>query len=287
MNHGDSTQQLMTVTNTRMSFWSNKVVLITGASSGLGWHLARAWHEVGARVVLAARDAERLNQAANSLSPAPERCLAIPCDITRDDSVKNLIEQIQARFGRLDVLVNCAGASARGTIAETSLADFQKNWELNVLALVRCTQHAIPLLTASRGQIVNIGSLAGKLGARYVGPYAATKHAVSGLSQQLRLELEPAGIHVLHVCPGPIRREDKTPRYAAATMEKLPETAHQPGAGAKLNGIDPAWLAKKIVTATEQRKRELVVPWKANILLLIGTISSRLGDWLLKKMTGG
>jgi short-subunit dehydrogenase len=270
-----------------MSYWSDKVVLITGASSGLGLHLARAWFEAGARVVLAARDAERLNAAAESLSTDPERCLAISCDITQDESVKHLIEQLQARYGRLDVLVNCAGASARGTIAETKLADWQRNWDLNVLALVRCTQAALPLLMTTRGHIVNIGSLAGKFGARYVGPYSATKHAVTGLSQQLRLELEPAGVHVLHVCPGPIRDERSTPRYDNITMSRLPPAAHQPGAGARIKGIDPVWLAQKIVSATERRKRELIVPWKANLLLFAGTISTRLGDWLLKKMTGG
>ncbi len=270
-----------------MPHWSDKVVLITGASSGLGLNLARAWFQTGARVVMAARDVERLKAAAESLSKDPERCLAIPCDVTKDDSVKNLIDHVQTHFGRLDVLVNCAGASARGTIAETKLAEFQRNWELNVLALVRCTQAALPLLTASRGHIVNIGSLSGKLGARYVGPYSATKHAVTGISQQLRLELEPAGVHVLHVCPGPIRRDDTAPRYAAATMEKLPDAAHKPGAGAKIRGLDPAWLAHKIIAATERRKRELILPWKANLLITLGTISTRLGDWLLKKMTGG
>jgi len=270
-----------------MSYWSDKVVLITGASSGLGLHLARAWFQAGARVVLVARDAERLRAAANSLSPDSERCLAIPCDVTQDEAVKKLIEQVQSRYGRLDVLVNCAGASTRGKIAETKLAEFQWNWDLNVLAMVRCIQATLPMLTATRGHIVNIGSLAGKVGARYVGPYSATKHAVTGLSQQLRLELEPAGVHVLHVCPGPIRDERTASRYDSETMEKLPAAAHQPGAGAKIRGIDPVWLAKKIVTATERRKRELIVPWKANILLLAGVISTRLGDWLLKKMTGG
>ncbi len=270
-----------------MPYWSDKVVLITGASSGLGLHLARAWFAAGARVVMVARDAKRLNAAASSLSTNPDRCLPITCDITQDDAVKQLIEQVQARFGRLDALVNCAGLSCRGTIAETKLADFQRNWELNVLALVRCTQAALPLLTASHGHIVNIGSLSGKVGARYVGPYSATKHAVAGISQQLRLELEPAGVHVLHVCPGPIRREDTKLRYATETLEKLPPTAHQPGAGAKIKGIDPAWLAQKIVTATERRRKELIVPWKAKLLFGLGAMSPSLGDWLLKKMTGG
>lgn len=264
-----------------MSYWTDKVVMITGASSGLGLHLARAWAEQGAKLVMVARDAERLQEAAQSINVEGLQVNLISCDITNDADVEKMMQDLI--FPRLDVLVNCAGASARGTIAETKLADFQRNWELNVLALVRCTQAALPLLTASRGHIVNIGSLAGKFGARYVGPYTATKHAVAGISQQLRLELEPAGVHVLHVCPGPIRREDSAPRYTAATMEKLPATAHQPGAGAKIRGIDPVWLAKKIVAATEKRQLELIVPWKANILLLAGVISTRLGDWLLKK----
>lgn len=268
-----------------MSYWTDKVVMITGASSGLGLHLARAWAEQGAKLVMVARDAARLQEAAQSINVEGLQVNLISCDITNDADVAKMMQDLF--FPRLDVLVNCAGASARGTIAETKLADFDRNWELNVLALVRCTQAALPLLTESRGHIVNIGSLSGKLGARYVGPYSATKHAVTGLSQQLRLELEPAGVHVLHVCPGPIRCEDSSPRYAAATMEKLPDAAHKPGAGAKIRGLDPAWLARKIVHATEKRQRELVVPWKANLLITLGTISTRLGDWLLKKMTGG
>lgn len=268
-----------------MSYWTDKVVMITGASSGLGLHLARAWAEQGAKLVLVARDAARLQEAAQSIKVEGLQVNTISCDITKDADVEKMMQDLF--FPRLDVLVNCAGASARGTIAETKLADFQRNWDLNVLALVRCTQSALPLLTATRGHIVNIGSLAGKFGARFVGPYAATKHAVAGISQQLRLELEPAGVHVLHVCPGPIRDERTAPRYDAATMEKLPAAAHQPGAGAKIRGIAPVWLAQKIVSATEKRQRELIVPWKANLLVLAGAISTRLGDWLLKKMTGG
>jgi uncharacterized protein len=267
-----------------MSYWTDKVVMITGASSGLGLHLARAWAEQGAKLVLVARDKDRLEAAAQSIK-ALVPVTTINCDITNNDDVEKMMRELA--LPRLDVLVNCAGASARGTIAETKLADFQRNWDLNVLALLRCTQAALPLLTASRGHIVNIGSLAGKFGARFVGPYAATKHAVTGLSQQLRLELEPAGVHVLHVCPGPIRRDETAPRYAATTMEKLPAAAHQPGAGAKIRGLDPEWLAQKIISATEKRQRELIVPWKANLLVLAGALSTRLGDWLLKKMTSG
>lgn len=218
-----------------MSYWSDKVVMITGASSGLGLHLARAWAKQGAKLVLVAHDAERLQQAAESLNVKELVVVLVPCDITNDDDVRRLFDG-EMFFPQLDVLVNCAGASARGTIAETPLADFQKNWDLNVLALLRVTQAALPLLTKSKGHIVNIGSLSGKLGARYVGPYSATKHAVAGISQQLRLELEPAGVHVLHVCPGPIRREQTAPRYAEATMEKLPEAAHKPGAGGENQG---------------------------------------------------
>lgn len=268
-----------------MSYWTDKVVMITGASSGLGLHLARAWAEQGAKLVMVARDAARLQAAAQSIKVKGLQVNLISCDITNDADVEKMMQDLF--FPRLDVLVNCAGASTRGTIAETKLADFQRNWDLNVLALVRCTQAALPLLRESRGHIVNIGSLAGKFGARYVGPYSATKHAVTGLSQQLRLELEPAGVHVLHVCPGPIRDDRVASRYDSETMEKLPVAAHQPGAGAKIKGIDPVWLAQKILIATQRRQRELIVPWKANILMLAGTISTRLGDWLLKKMTGG
>ena len=112
------------------------------------------------------------------------------------------------QFGRLDALVNNAGRSMRRSILETTPEDFQQLMELNLIGLVRCTRAAAPQLLANRGHLVNIGSLAAKSAARWVGAYPATKFAVAAYSQQLRLELGPQGLHVLLACPGPIARDE-------------------------------------------------------------------------------
>jgi short-subunit dehydrogenase len=267
-----------------MTDWSNRVVLITGASSGLGFELVRSFSSAGAKVVLVARNLERLNAVAKELKLVDERFAAISCDITNDADVANMIAQVQARFGQLDVLVNCAGISARGRLSETTIADFQTMWELNILAVVRGTQAALPLLEKTKGTIVNIGSLSSRIGSRYLGAYCTTKHALAGLSQQMRLEFADQGVHVLLICPGPVRRTDAGFRYQDQTAN-LPSTAGLPGGGVKLKGIAADWLADRIVKACARRERVIIVPGYMRYVFAMNQLSARLGDWFVRKFT--
>ena len=282
-----------------MSYWQNKVAIVTGGSSGLGLTIAKKLYASGSTVVLAARDADRLKIAAREVRGAATEltigpvkgsgieqrgAIGISCDITRDEQVASLIGSTLDRFGQLDVLVNCAGKSGRGKVLDTTPEQFQEMWELNFLALVRCTRAAAPHLLKSRGHLVNIGSLASKSASKYLGAYPATKFAVAAYTQQLRLELEPEGLHVLLVCPGPLKRDDAGQRYADQTAN-LPEGASQPGGGVKLGGIDPERLARKILSACERRKKELVMPCKSKVLFAMSQLSPSLGDWVVNRMT--
>jgi short-subunit dehydrogenase len=132
--------------------------------------------------------------------------------------------------------------------------------------------------------VVNIGSLAAKSAARWVGAYPATKHAVAAYSQQLRLELGPAGLHVLLVCPGPIERQTER-LYPLEGLEDVPERARRPGAGVRLRAIAPERLAAAILRATERRRPELVVPGRARLLFVLAQLFPRLGDWLVLRKT--
>ncbi len=180
--------------------------------------------------------------------------------------------------------MNAAGISARSAILDTTEADFQLLWDLNFLGVVRCTRAASERLLQARGHVVNVGSLASKIAARYLGAYPASKFAVAAYSQQLRLELGPRGLHVLLVCPGPLAREDAGRRYDAQATG-LPESARQPGGGARLKRINPHWLARRIVSACERRKAELVVPGTARWLFALAQLSPALGDWILRRKT--
>jgi len=117
-----------------------------------------------------------------------------------------------------------------------------------------------------------------------VGAYPVSKFAVAAYSQQLRLELAPEGLHVLLVCPGPIRRENER-LYPLEGLEGIPESARKPGAGVKVGSIDPKNLAQKILTYCERRKPELIMPGKARILFALSQLFPSLGDWVVGRST--
>jgi len=262
-------------------YWQNKVVLVTGGSSGLGRVIAETFHRAGAKLALVALEQPDVEKAAAEIG---NETLPIHADITRQDDVDRVFETVKAHFSQLDVLVNNAGRSMRGTVLDTTPEQFQALFDLNVLGTVRCTRAAVPMLLERKGHIVNIGSLAAKSAIKYVGAYPVSKFAVAAYSQQLRLELGPEGLHVLLVCPGPIRRENER-LYPLEGLERLPESARKPGAGVKVRRIDPNVLAQKILTYCERRKPELVMPGKARLLFALSQLMPSLGDWILKRST--
>ena len=267
-----------------MSYWQDRVALVTGGSSGLGRVIAAALAAAGAKVVIGALEADAVEQAAQEMRRDGHDVLGVQADITRQEDVDRLFATALEKYGRLDALVNNAGRSMRGKLMQTTPEDFRQLMELNLIALVRCTLAAVPHLLPRRGHVVNIGSLAAKSAARWVGAYPASKHAVAAYSQQLRLEMEPEGLHVLLVCPGPVARPDER-LYPLAGLENVPESARRAGAGVRVRAIAPDWLAQKILRACERRAPELVVPGKARLLFAIAQLSPRLGDWLVRRMT--
>jgi uncharacterized protein len=269
-----------------MSYWQQKICLITGASSGLGLSISRALAIRGARVVINARKLGPLNEAAELLKTAGGEVTACAGDVTSADDIERVAQTVRSQFGGVDFLCNCAGQSTRKAVLDTAPDDFEQLWKVNFLSAVRMTRAFATDLIARRGHVVNIGSLSSKIASRYYGGYPASKFALAAYSQQLRLELGPQGLHVLLVCPGPIKRANESPRYST-NVAGVPESAQQPGGGVMLRGLDPDWLAERILTACERRQAELIVPGKVKLLLALSALSPRLGDWLLKKSTGG
>ncbi len=267
---------------TQPNYWTDRVVVITGASSGLGLALAKATAAAGARVVLVARDQDRLRAARQNLALLEDRTLAVPADVTDASAIGRLHETVLARFGRVDLLANCAGVSQRGRAIEAEVNDYRRLMEINFFAAVQTTAAFAADLLEQRGHVVQIGSLASKTAPRFLGAYPASKHALAAYAQQLRLELGP-DLHTLLVCPGPIAREDAGQRYQSEAS--IPEAAQGAAGGARLRGIDPDHLAERILRACERRKAELVVPLKARLLFTAAQLSPRFGDWLLTRFT--
>ncbi|MDD3468662.1 MAG: SDR family NAD(P)-dependent oxidoreductase [Thermoguttaceae bacterium] len=270
--------------------WSNKRVLVTGGSSGLGRILAESFASAGARVAICALESGAAeNAAAEIATTTGAETLGMTANITQQSDVDRLVETIQSKWGSgkgdgLDILVNNAGRSMRGLVADTTPEQFRDLMELNFIALVRMTRACLPMLLASHGSVVNIGSLAAKSASRWVGAYPATKHAVAAYSQQLRLELAPQGLHVLLVCPGPIQRDTER-LYPLDGMEQCPERARRPGAGVQVKRIPPKYLASRVLQACEKRIPEIVLPGKARLLFAISQLWPQLGDWIVLHKT--
>lgn len=262
------------------------VALVTGGSAGLGIHIAAALLEKGYRVMIVGRDAERLEKACHNLSAAAMTDVAWHrADLTSSDDVEGLFAILTDRFGRLDVLVNCVGTSDRGLLENLMPERLDDLLRQNVLTALLCCQAAMSLLETSRGSIINIGSLAAKVGARYIGGYAIAKHALAGMTSQLRLELKTRGIHVALVSPGPIRRSDAGSRYQESVDESLPAQASRPGGGTRLKGVPPQQVAQAVVRCIDRRKPDVIIPGYLRGLIAIGHAFPSLGDWLILRFT--
>lgn len=186
----------------------DRVILITGASSGIGEATARHLAGEGAVVVLAARRRERLHRLAEEIAASGGRALAVPTDITVDVDRRHLIERTLHAYGRLDALINNAGYGQRGPIECVPVEAIRQNFETNLFSLIALTQLVIPLLrTQGGGRIVNISSVAGRIARPFSAVYDATKHALEAISDGLRGELAPFGIPVIVIEPGFIRTE--------------------------------------------------------------------------------
>lgn len=181
-------------------------VLITGASEGIGKAIALRFAREGYNIVLAARHADRLNEAAREIEALGAIALPIPTDVRNFDQVNTLIETALDRFGAIDVLVNNAGIYCSGPVAQFSLDDWHKVIETNLWGYIHTVHALLPhLIARGEGTIVNIASIGGKTPIPYLVPYTTSKFAVTGFTEALHSELEPKGIQVCGIYPNLIK----------------------------------------------------------------------------------
>lgn len=195
-----------------------KIWFITGASTGFGHAFARYALDQGYHVVATARDASRLDGLVRS---APGRVLALPLDVTEPQAVASAITAAQARFGRIDVLINNAGFGLVGAVEETPMTEFRAAMETMFFGAISVIQAALPLMRAQKtGAIVNISSMGGQLSVAGFGAYSAAKFALEGVSEALAQELAPFGVKVLIVEPGAFRTA-----FAGSALRHMPVIA--------------------------------------------------------------
>ncbi len=187
---------------------SGQVVIITGASSGIGEAIARRLARVGAKIVITARRPEQLNALARELDPSGASVLAMVGDVTSDTVRRALVAEALKKFGRIDALVNNAGYGTRGPLELVPVEAIRRNFETNVFSLIALTQLVIPAMRERGGGcIVNIGSVAGRIARPLSSVYDSTKHALEALTDGLRGEMQPFGVRVSLIRPGFIATE--------------------------------------------------------------------------------
>ncbi len=223
-----------------MHLLPSQVVVVTGASSGIGEAIARRLARGGARVVISARRADRLQMLARELDPTGENVLAVAGDITNEIDRNQLVGEALSKFGRIDVLVNNAGFGTRGAIERVPVDAIRKNFETNVFSLIALTQLVLPAMRERRdGCIVNIGSVAGRIARPLSSVYDSTKHALEAVTDGLRGELAPFGVRVTLIRPGFILTE-----FISAADKASEEIAENAGPYAPFMAAQAAKVAK-------------------------------------------
>ena len=180
----------------------DKVVIITGASSGIGLALANELAARGAVLSLAARNTEKLEEMVNQYSRQGVRAIAVPTDVSREEDCKGLVQKTVDAFGRIDILINNAGISMRALFEKTDLAVIRRLMDVNFWGTVYCTKYALPWLLKTKGSLVGVSSIAGYKGLPGRTGYSASKYAIQGFLETVRIENMKKGLHVLIACPG-------------------------------------------------------------------------------------
>ena len=233
---------------------NGKVVIITGASSGIGRALAVEYAKRGASLSLAARRIDQLKLLQAELPKTP--ILAIQTDVTNESDCKELIDLTIRKFGRLDILINNAGLSMRALFDDIDLSSFKQVMDVNFYGTVFCTKYALPFLIESKGSLVGIISVAGHVGLPARSAYSASKFAVRGFLDTIRLENLYTGLHVLVAAPGFTTSEI---RKSALTADGTPQ-GETPRQEEKMMSAEVcAYLVAEAIT---KRKRSLVLTFK-------------------------
>jgi short-subunit dehydrogenase len=244
------------------------VVLITGASRGLGLLLAREFGRKGCRLAICARDGAELERARLGLQRRGFEVFATVCDVAEPEAVDRMMTEVLAHYGRLDVLVNNASVMHVGALSSMDLLDFRQAMAVNYWGTVHTTLAALEALKqAPGGRIVNICSIGGKVAVPHLLPYDAAKFAVLGFSEGLRAELADEGISVTTIIPGLMR----TGSYAHATFkgDQLGEFEwFSTLASEHATTIDARKAARRIVTAAALREPEVILGWQARFAAL-------------------
>lgn len=239
----------------------DQVIIITGASSGIGKALAYALAKNGNKLVLASRNKKRLTDVLQAINTDNINAISIITDVTKEEDCKNLIKKCIAEFGRIDVLINNAGISMRALFNKSNIEVIKKVINTNFWGTVFCTKYALPYLLQSSGSLIGVSSIAGHIGLPERSAYSASKFAMNGFLESIRSENQDNNLHVLIACPGfttsNIRKvaltEDGTPQKESPRNEEKMMSAEK--------------VAKSIIYAIDCKKDTLILTTKGKFAI--------------------
>jgi len=249
-----------------------KVVLITGASEGIGAACAAEFARAGARLSLTARSAEKLSRVGGAAA------LVVPGDLTDEALRREVVERTIERYGAIDILINNAGVGIYGATWEVPMEQVRQMMELNYFALLGMLQLVVPHMRARRsGMVVNVSSIGGKITLPWMTLYSSTKFAVSALTEGLRMELRRDGVHALLVCPGYVKTNFQKNVLAGAAPPRV--------ISARRFSIGAEECARAIRRGVERNARTVIAPGSGRLLLAARSIAGPVVEARMAEMS--
>tara|TARA_B100001142_G_scaffold127570_1_gene129447 strand:+ start:22 stop:822 length:801 start_codon:yes stop_codon:yes gene_type:complete len=229
--------------------FKNKVVLITGASSGIGKQTAIEFAKLGSNIILVARTKNKLEQVENQLKQFNVTTLVCPCDVSKKEQVENMSKIVLKKFNSVDILINNAGFAIYGSVFDLSIDEIESQMETNYFGMIYCTKLFLPLMIKQKsGHIVNVASVAASFGLPGIASYCASKFAMLGFSEGLKHEISGTGVGITVVSPIMV----KTEFFDHPSFEKMPK--YSP------TSLNPKTVAKAIVKAANSSRLEIITP---------------------------
>lgn len=252
---------------------NNKIIIITGASEGIGQKAALLFAKEGASVVLAARRGALLAKVLDELEGGPNKHMSRPTDISKSEDAKTLVSKVVEKYGRADILINNAAVSHIGRVKDLDLEKAENVLNINLIGTIKVTREVLPYMIKQKsGHIITISSVLGRRGVSYRSIYCASKFGVEGFIESLRSEVDKYNIKVSMIRPPTVRTDFSN------KIERDSNVRHH-----ALDSIDPGTVARTIVEVAKRPKRDVNMGLLAKGFLFLNTISSVLVDGIVKE----
>jgi short-subunit dehydrogenase len=254
--------------------FKDKIVIVTGASSGIGEAIAREFAINGSKVVLAARSEEKLSAIVQEIEALNCEAIYIKTDVSIEAECKNLIEKTVEKFGTVDILVNNAGISMRSRFIDVDLKVLHRLMNVNFWGTVYCTKYALPYLIERKGSLVGVSSVAGFHGLPGRTGYSASKFAIHGFLETIRIENLKKGLHVMIIAPGFTATDIRIHALTANGSEQ----GESPRDERKL--MSPEYVAQWVLKGIRKKKRNKLLTWDGRLTALFQRILPEFVDWV-------